>query len=229
MNNFSIKKKELIEILKKNGIKDKNVLDAFIKVRREEFVPDEFRSRAYDNNALPIGGSQTISQPYTVAMMTQLLDVQPGHNVLEIGTGSGFQASILCEMGAKVYSVERIEELARTAADILRRIGCIAKIKIGDGTQGWRDYAPYDRIIVTAGSPKVPVSLLDQLEIDGKMIIPIGDKESQVMTLIKKIINENGEVKFLQKKFDEYKFVPLIGDEGWNGANKHSQSELRNG
>lgn len=223
MINLPLKKKELIEILKKQGIKDKNVLDAFIKVRREEFVPEEFRSRAYDNNALPIGGSQTISQPYTVAMMTQLLDVHPGQTVLEIGTGSGFQSAILCEMGAKVFSVERIEELARTAGDILRRIGCIAKIKIGDGTQGWRDYAPYDRIIVTAGSPKVPMPLLEQLEIDGKMVIPIGDKDTQVMTLIKKTITEDGEIKFLQKKFDEYKFVPLIGHEGWNANQKNSE------
>lgn len=223
MNNVSVKKKELIEILKRQGIKDKNVLDAFMKVRREEFVSEEFKRRAYDNNALPIGGSQTISQPYTVAMMTQLLDVQPGHNVLEIGTGSGYQTAILCEMGAKVYTIERVDELARSAAEILKRIGYIAKIKIGDGTQGWRDYAPYDRIIVTAGSPKAPMPLLEQLEIDGKMIIPIGDKESQVMTLIKKTINEEGEIKFLQKKFDEYRFVPLIGNEGWNGSSTKKQ------
>jgi protein-L-isoaspartate(D-aspartate) O-methyltransferase len=225
MNSFSLKKKELIEILKQQGITDKKVLDAFMKVKREEFVPEEFRSRAYDNNALPIGGSQTISQPYTVVMMTQLLDVQPGNSVLEIGTGSGFQTAILCEMGAKVYSIERIDELARSAAEILNRIGCVAKIKIGDGTQGWRDYAPYDRIIVTAGSPKVPMTLLEQLEIDGKMVIPIGDKESQVMTLIKKTINEEGEVKFLQKKFDEYRFVPLIGNEGWNGSSKKNNGQ----
>jgi protein-L-isoaspartate(D-aspartate) O-methyltransferase len=225
MSSLSLKKKELIEILKKQGITDKNVLNAFMKVRREEFVPEEFRNRAYDNNALPIGGSQTISQPFTVAMMTQLLDVHPGQTVLEIGTGSGFQTAILCEMGAKVYSIERIDELARSAAEILKRIGSISKIKIGDGTQGWKDYAPYDRIIVTAGSPKVPMPLLEQLEIDGKMVIPIGDKESQVMTLIKKTINEEGDIKFLQKKFDEYRFVPLIGNEGWAGAKSKSSQE----
>lgn len=225
MNSFSLKKKELIEILKQQGITDKKVLDAFMKVRREEFVPEEFRSRAYDNNALPIGGSQTISQPYTVASMTQLLDVHPGHRILEIGTGSGYQTAILCEMGGKVYSIERIDELARSAGEILRRIGCIAKIKIGDGTQGWKDYAPYDRIIVTAGSPKVPMPLLEQLEIDGKMVIPIGDKDSQVMTLVKKTINEDGEVKFLQKKFDEYRFVPLIGNEGWDGTSKKNNGQ----
>jgi protein-L-isoaspartate(D-aspartate) O-methyltransferase len=225
MSSFSLKKKELIEILKQQGITDKNVLNAFMKVKREEFVPEEFRNRAYDNNALPIGGSQTISQPYTVAMMTQILDVQKGHTVLEIGTGSGYQTAILCEMGAKVYSIERIDELARTAAEILHRIGCKVKIKIGDGTQGWKDYAPYDRIIVTAGSPKIPMPLLEQIEIDGKMIIPIGDKDSQMMTLIKKTITKEGEVKFLQKKFDEYRFVPLIGHGGWDGTSGKQQQD----
>lgn len=210
----SIKRKELVKILAGQGINDKKVLLAINKVKREFFVNDEFKSRAYDNNALPIAGNQTISQPFTVAFMTQLLEVKPGDKVLEIGTGSGYQAAVLCELGANVFSVERVSELAVKTDKLLKSLGYNVKIKTGDGSKGWIDYAPFDKIIVTAGSPQIPKSLLDQLSIDGLIVIPVGDQYTQIMTLIKKV-SENDEIKFKQKKFDEYKFVPLIGAEGW--------------
>ncbi|HCA43147.1 MAG TPA: protein-L-isoaspartate O-methyltransferase [Bacteroidetes bacterium] len=210
----SIKRKELVKILAGQGINDKKVLFAINKVKREFFVNDEFKSRAYDNNALPIAGNQTISQPFTVAFMTQLLEVKPGDKVLEIGTGSGYQAAVLCELGAKVFSVERVSELAVKTDKLLKSLGYNVKIKTGDGSKGWIEYAPFEKIIVTAGSPQIPKSLLDQLAIGGLIVIPVGDQFTQIMTLIKKV-SENDEIKFKQKKFDEYKFVPLIGAEGW--------------
>ncbi|HRE39879.1 MAG TPA: protein-L-isoaspartate(D-aspartate) O-methyltransferase [Ignavibacteria bacterium] len=211
----SIKRKELVQILNKQGIKDKKVLQAIFKVKRENFVSDEFKSRAYDNNALPIAGNQTISQPYTVAFMTELLNIQPGEKILEIGTGSGYQAAVLCELGAKVYSVERVSELATKTGKLLKSLGYDVEILNGDGSKGWIEFAPYNKIIVTAGSPQIPKSLLNQLKDGGLMVIPVGDQFIQKMTLIKKI-SENNEVKYKQKKFDEYKFVPLIGTEGWS-------------
>ena len=145
--------------------------------------------------------------------MTELLDVNPGDKVLEIGTGSGYQAAVLCEMGADVYSVERIEELADKAKDTLKRMGYNLHVKQGDGTKGWELHSPYDRIIVTAGGPTVPKALLKQLAKNGKMVIPVGSESVQEMTLIER--SGDDEPRFRAKKFQNFQFVPLIGEEGW--------------
>ena len=216
INMFALKRKELVEEIHRQGIKSKRVLNAVGKVKRELFLDEEMKRYAYDNNALPIDSSQTISQPFTVAFMTELLDIKPGDRVLEIGTGSGYQAAILCELGAKVYSIERIEELSKKAKGNLEKAGCKIHLKCGDGTKGWGLHAPYDRIIVTAGSPKVPKPLLDQLTIDGKLIIPVGTEALQEMTLIKKVLDEKNEIKYMIKRYQDFKFVPLIGQEGWH-------------
>lgn len=180
------------------------------------FVGKDFLRFAYDNNALPINSNQTISQPFTVAYMTQLLDVKDNDKVLEIGTGSGYQAAILCEMGADVYSVERLEDLHQTAKERLNNLGYKVKLKCADGSRGWREYAPYNKIIVTAGSPKIPKSLLEQLSDNGKLVIPVGDEKGQVMYEVIKKMTDEGEPKYLYKTFDDFRFVPLIGEEAWD-------------
>ena len=203
-------KKYLIQTLRVKGIRDKKLLDAIYNVPREKFIPGPFRKFAYEDNALPIECKQTISQPYTVAFMTLMLDVKRDNKVLEIGTGSGYQAAILCELGAVVYTIERIEHLSKCAEQILGKLHYNVSFKVGDGTTGWEEEAPFDRIIVTAGSPSVPQTLVDQLGIDGKMVIPIGSRENQRLYIITK--TEEG----LQYKIrDSFRFVPLIGTEGW--------------
>jgi len=206
---------KLVEELKSLGISNTKLLKAFLKVRRELFVGKDFLRFAYDNNALPINSNQTISQPFTVAYMTQLLDVKDNDKVLEIGTGSGYQAAILCEMGADVYSVERLEDLHQTAKERLNNLGYKVKLKCADGSRGWREYAPYNKIIVTAGSPKIPKSLLEQLSDNGKLVIPVGDEKGQVMYEVIKKMTDEGEPKYLYKTFDDFRFVPLIGEEAW--------------
>jgi protein-L-isoaspartate(D-aspartate) O-methyltransferase len=179
-------------------------------VPREKFIPLPFRKYAYEDNALPIECKQTISQPYTVAFMTMMLEVKPGNKALEIGTGSGYQAAILCELGAEVYTIERIEHLSKSAELLLKKLHYQVNFKVGDGTQGWEEFAPFDRIIVTAGSPSIPQTLTEQLSINGKMVIPIGTRDSQRLY----IISKTGEG--LQYKIrDSFRFVPLIGTEGW--------------
>lgn len=207
---------KLVEELKSLGISNTKLLKAFLKVRRELFVGKDFLRFAYDNNALPINSNQTISQPFTVAYMTQLLDVKDNDKVLEIGTGSGYQAAILCEMGADVYSVERLEDLHQTAKERLNNLGYKVKLKCADGSRGWREYAPYNKIIVTAGSPKIPKSLLEQLSDNGKLVIPVGDEKGQVMYEVIKKMTDEGEPKYLYKTFDDFRFVPLIGEEAWD-------------
>ena len=210
---FSIQREKLVEELKAQGIRSKSVLGAIGKVKREMFLDKDMQRLAYKNNALPINSNQTISQPFTVAFMTELLDVNPGDKVLEIGTGSGYQAAVLCEMGADVYSVERIGELADKAKDTLKRMGYNLHVKQGDGTKGWELHSPYDRIIVTAGGPTVPKALLKQLAKNGKMVIPVGSESVQEMTLIER--SGDDEPRFRAKKFQNFQFVPLIGEEGW--------------
>ena len=210
---FSIQREKLVEELKAQGIRSKSVLGAIGKVKREMFLDKDMQRLAYKNNALPINSNQTISQPFTVAFMTELLDVNPGDKVLEIGTGSGYQAAVLCEMGADVYSIERIGELADKAKDTLKRMGYNLHVKQGDGTKGWELHSPYDRIIVTAGGPTVPKALLKQLAKNGKMVIPVGSESVQEMTLIER--SGDDEPRFRAKKFQNFQFVPLIGEEGW--------------
>ncbi len=218
----SIHRKELIEKLVSSGIKDEEVLSAIGKVKRELFVKEEFRKYSYDNIALPLDSNQTISQPYTVAYMTELLGIRQGDKVLEIGTGSGYQSAVLNELGAEVYSIERIQTLFESAKEKLNRLGYRVNLKNDDGTKGWIEYAPFDKIIVTAGSPRIPRQLLEQLCIGGKMVIPVGDEVSQKLLLVKKIASEDKndkDPKYKYKTLEDFKFVPLIGEEGWTISN----------
>ncbi len=212
-------RKDLIKKLVESGIKDKRVLDAMNTVRRELFVSPELRRFAYENNALPIGSSQTISQPYTVAFMTEILKVEPGDKILEIGTGSGYQAAVLCELGAEVFSVERIEQLYNDAGIILKKANYKVKLKCSDGTKGWKEHSPYDGIIVTAGSPGIPETLLKQLGDGGRLVIPVGDRSTQEIWCITKSKDKEGKETYATEKYQYFKFVPLIGEEGWENAN----------
>jgi len=204
-------RQKLVKELSKKGISDENVLNAMEKVKRHLFVDELLQDSAYEDRALPIAFNQSISQPYTVAFQTQLLQAQKGMRVLEIGLGSGYQAAVLCEMGLTVFSVERIKDLANATKKLLNNLGYDVTIKIGDGTLGWQTFAPYDRILVTAASPSVPEPLLQQLVVGGILVIPVGDKETQKMYQIRKISENQYETKI----YDEFKFVPLIGDKGW--------------
>ncbi|NWG29617.1 MAG: protein-L-isoaspartate(D-aspartate) O-methyltransferase [Ignavibacteriaceae bacterium] len=209
---YKSERNELVENLIAKGIKDKKVLEAIRSVERHKFVPEIMRHHAYKDIALPIGFEQTISQPYTVALMTQALQVKPDHKVLEIGTGSGYQAALLEKLGARVYSIERNFELYNRTRKLLDNLGIRVYTKHGDGTIGWEEFAPFDRIIVTAGSPDVPSSLKKQLALDGKIVIPVGRKDSQALW----IVTKTSENEFEIEKVPHFVFVPLIGKEGWN-------------
>ncbi len=205
-------KKDLINQLKQKGINDQNVLKAIYDVPREEFVNIDFKSKAYVDDALPIDCNQTISQPFTVAFMTQLLDIEPGMKVLEIGTGSGYQAAILYYLGAKVFSIERHLDLLTKAKVTFEKLGIEIHSLHGDGSMGWKLSAPFDRIIVTASAPEIPDTLLKQLAVNGKLVIPVGDKIKQTMCLVvKNNIGEGYDVF----DYGEFKFVPLVGKKGW--------------
>lgn len=195
------------------GIIDKKILDAFRKVPRHEFVSKDLWQGAYNDYPLPIDESQTISQPYMVALMTQSLGLKGSEKVLEIGTGSGYQTAILAEIVREVYSVERFKILADKAAATLEKIGYKnIRIKVGDGTLGWEDFAPYDGMIVTAGAPAIPHSLVRQLKDRGKMVIPIGSGGlGQVLTLVERVGND-----IRTSEICGCMFVPLIGKEGWS-------------
>ena len=204
-------RKKLVVKLRERGISDEEVLTAIGKVPRHLFFNETFWIQAYKDIAFPIGEGQTISQPYTVAYQTQLLHIKKGDKVLEIGTGSGYQACILLELGAKVYSIERQENLFNKTKVLLPKMGYTPKLFCGDGSNGIAGYAPYDKIIVTAGAPFVPETLLKQLKIGGIMVIPVGDEETQKMTTVLRI-NENDYEKIT---LDTFRFVPLVGDQAW--------------
>jgi protein-L-isoaspartate(D-aspartate) O-methyltransferase len=197
--------------LRRRGIRDQRVLGAMLEVPRHEFVPGAFVGAAYDDRPLPIGESETISQPYIVAAMTEAARVEPGAKVLEIGTGSGYQAAVLAQMGAKVYSVERNFQLAEAARTRLGRLG-YQEVEViwGDGSEGYPAAAPYDVIIVTAAAPRPPQMLLEQLAEGGRMVIPVGDLRRQDLQLI----SRHGDQLSL-KVLDPCQFVPLIGSHGW--------------
>lgn len=204
---------KLIKNLRVKGISDENVLDAFRKVPRHLFVDEALFEQAYDDNALPIGQGQTISQPYIVALMTQALKLTKGTNekILEIGTGSGFQAAILAQFSPRVYTIERNHELGERARKKLRKMGYANIVfKIGDGTRGWPQHGPFNKIIVTAGAPSVPQALIDQLAEEGIMIIPAGNKGVQELEIYYK--KKNGIEK---GSAGDVIFVPLIGKHGW--------------
>jgi protein-L-isoaspartate(D-aspartate) O-methyltransferase len=198
-------KKKLIEELRLKGITDENVLKAFDKVERHRFVESFLWDKAYENKALKLMNGQTISHPYTVAFQSQLLQVQPGDKVLEIGTGSGFQAAILSAMGARVFSVERQQQLHLSAKRLLEQLDDRIVLYYGDGFQGYPRFAPYSKIIVTCGAPSVPEALLKQLTPGGIMVIPVGD-ESHTMKRIKKIDEENYD----EETFGDFLFVPML-------------------
>ena len=208
---FEQERKDLADILKKRKISDKLVLNAFSKVERHLFVPDAMKSHSYRDVALPIGYEQTISQPYTVAFMTQALQIKVGEKILEIGTGSGFQAAILLEMGIKVFSIERNHDIYLRTQKLFDELRLRAALRYGDGTIGWEEYAPYNGIIVTAGGPSIPQRLIKQLAVGGRMVIPIGGRETQTMKIITKISDD----EFQSKDIPNFAFVPLIGKEGW--------------
>lgn len=204
-------RKKMVEILKQKGITDMVVLEAIAKVPRHFFLENAFEEHAYEDKAFPIGNGQTISQPYTVAFQTQCLQIKPNDKVLEIGTGSGYQTSVLLEMGAQVYSIEYVKELYAKTKYFLEFLGYKAQLFQGDGTLGLPRYAPYDKIIVTAGAPTVPDALIEQLKIGGILIIPVGDREKQSMLKLTKV----SETKLVQDAFDNFSFVPLVGKKGW--------------
>ncbi|NLO18422.1 MAG: protein-L-isoaspartate(D-aspartate) O-methyltransferase [Ignavibacteria bacterium] len=205
------KRWNLIENLKRREELSPKVIEAISILPRELFVQSSFSSKAYEDNALPIDCEQTITQPYTVAYQTTLLDIQKGDTVLEIGTGSGYQASILHILGARVFTVERIKELYEKAREIFKMLKLPIQTRFADGTIGWSQNAPFKKIIVTAAAPSVPSSLLEQLAIGGLLVIPTGERASQDMLLIEKVSEGN----FLETKKERFKFVPLIGKEGW--------------
>ncbi len=211
-DHFRIARERMVEHqIVSRGVKDKRVIEAMKKVPRHLFVDEALHDQAYGDFPLPIGSGQTISQPYIVAVMTQELGLKGGEKVLEIGTGSGYQAAILCELARQVFSVERIPGLIQGARRVLDRLGYHnVMIKLDDGTWGWKEYAPYDAILVTAGSPVIPTPLLDQLKDPGVMVVPVGDEYSQVLT---KVTKQNGKIN--SKYLEGVRFVKLIGDHGW--------------
>ena len=204
-------RRNLVLQLEGKGIKDSRVLAAIAKVPRHVFFENALLSHAYQDKAFPIGEGQTISQPYTVARQTELLDLKPGMKVLEIGTGSGYQCAILSEMGAVVYTIEYQPVLFKKVRQILPKMGYRANFFLGDGSKGLPQFAPYDRIIVTAGAPSVPEPLLEQLAPGGILVIPSGDSKSQEMLRIEK----HADGSLSEDRFGNFSFVPLKGSHGW--------------
>lgn len=194
------------------GINDERILEAFRNIPRHIFVPDQQKMFAYNDCPLPIGNEQTISQPYIVALMTLHLGIEAETSVLEIGTGSGYQAAILAFLGARVYTMERFPSLAGQAKKVLDSLGMEVQAKEGDGTLGWPEHAPYDRIIVTAGSSLIPPRLIEQLRAGGRMVIPIGERFHQDLTIVDKISQD--EIK--EERVCGCVFVPLAGEYGWD-------------
>lgn len=196
----------MVSVLKEKGITDKNVLEAIAKIPRHLFLDSGFADFAYQDKAFPIGAGQTISQPYTVAFQSQLLNAKKDDKILEIGTGSGYQTAVLVAMGAKVYSVERQNELFKQTSVLLPKLGIRPKhLSFGDGYKGLPNYAPFDGIIVTAGAPVIPPALMSQLKVGGRLVIPLGDKHQVMTLLIRKT-----ETQFEKHEFGEFRFVPLL-------------------
>jgi len=204
-------RKNLIKTLRSKGITDEKLLEAFNRVPRHYFFDEAFLEHAYEDKAFPIGEGQTISQPYTVAIQTQLLDIHEAEKVLEIGTGSGYQACILMELGANVFSIEYNKNLHEKAKAFLPQMGYRPRLKHGDGTRGWPTMAPFDKILVTAGAPKIPKALIDQLKPGGMLVIPVGSQKIQKMVRLTKDINN----KLFKEEFNNFSFVPLLGEKGW--------------
>lgn len=204
-------RKKLVDQLRAKGISDEAVLEAINQVPRHFFLDLAFLELAYDDRAMPIGEGQTISQPYTVAFQSQLLEVKKRDKILEIGTGSGYQASVLEKLGAKVYSIERQRKLYEKTKKLLAEMNYKVSCHFGDGTLGLPVFAPFDKIIVTAGAPVVPQSLCEQLKVGGMLVIPVGDEQHQQMLRIIK----QADGSLLTETYENFKFVPLLGKQGW--------------
>lgn len=208
----ALRERMVLRQIKGRGVSDERVLAAFMKVERHRFTLPEFARDAYEDEPLPIGDGQTISQPYMVALMTEALDLGGGERVLEVGTGSGYQAAILAELAAEVYTIERNEALAKRAGETLSTLGySTVRMRVGDGTLGWPEHAPYQGIVVTAGGPSVPESLKSQLDPNGGvMVMPVGGRMIQSLVKVKR----NGE-EYETEDLGSCRFVPLVGQEGW--------------
>ncbi len=212
IDKFRIPKKRLIDQLRARGIKDENVLNAMSQVPRHDFIPDYLSHLAYEDTALSIGFGQTISKPSVVAIMSEALEAKKGMTVLEIGTGSGYQTSVLYQMGLFIYTIERIKELYFPTKERFEKMGMKnIRTQLSDGTLGWKEGAPFDRILVAAGGPVIPESLLSQLADGGIMVLPVGD-EKRTQDLIR-VRREKD--KFFSKKISKVSFVDLVGKEGW--------------
>lgn len=199
-------RKQLIDELRSKGITDERILTAFDAVPRHHFLDLVFEKQAYSNTAFQIGSGQTISHPYTVAFQSSLLELSRGEKVLEIGTGSGFQTSILCALGVKVFSIERQKELYLKAKKIIDQLGYTPKLFFGDGYEGKATYAPFDKILVTCGAPEVPKKLLEQLKVGGYLVIPVGDLDQQQMLRIVRV----SESEYTEEMFGNFSFVPML-------------------
>lgn len=213
MLNYHLAREEMVELLEEKGIKDQLVLAAMREIKRHLFVPANLRARAYENNALSIGHGQTISQPYIVAQMTELLQLTGEESVLEIGTGTGYQTFVLAKLAKRIYTIERVKALA-LEAEMRFQENAIANVvqKLGDGSLGWERFAPFDRIIVTAGAPEIPTRLVDQLAEGGRMVLPTGPRRVQDL---KVVIKQEGQA--YASSHGGCVFVPLIGSGGWEG------------
>lgn len=204
-------RKLLIKKIEQKGISDTNVLKVMQLIPRHLFLENVFLEQSYQDIAFPIGEGQTISQPFTVGFQSQLLQIQPGDKVLEVGTGSGYQACVLIGLGAKLYTIERNKILHEKSKFTLNKLGYKATFICGDGSLGFDKYAPYQKIIVTAGAPVVPPKLIEQLALGGILVIPVGNEKSQTMLKITKDLNGN----IHQQQYENFRFVPLIGADGW--------------
>jgi protein-L-isoaspartate(D-aspartate) O-methyltransferase len=209
---FSAQRQKMVDTqLRARGIRDERVLAAMGKVPRHLFVAGEYQAGAYEDHPLPIGGGQTISQPYIVAFMLEVLALDGWEAVLDVGTGSGYQTALLAELARQVYSIERIGSLAQGAKAMLRRLGYTnVSFTVGDGSRGWAEYAPFDAIVVSAAAPQIPQALLEQLQEGGKMIVPVGPAEAQELRLVRK--QREGVVI---ANLEGCRFVPLIGEQGY--------------
>jgi protein-L-isoaspartate(D-aspartate) O-methyltransferase len=216
MDEYQIPRERMIQRLREHyKIRDEKVLDVMRRVRRDLFVPEALKSQAYKDNALPIAANQTISQPFIVARMTELLELNPQSKVLEIGAGSGYQTVILSLLAQKVYAIERVPQLAAEAQNRLQSFGIQnVTLQCADGTNGWQAHAPFDAILVAAGSPGVPSPLLNQLKIGGKLIVPVGqDQKTQKLIRVARTAKD-----FQTEDFGACAFVPLIGEHGWQNS-----------
>ena len=205
-------RKQLVDHLKEKGIKDQNILGAINTIPRHQFLDTAFVNFAYQDKAFPIGSGQTISQPFTVAFQSQLLDLKPNEKVLEVGTGSGYQAAVLSLLGAEVFTIERQRDLFLKTKEFLPKLGYNCMFIYGDGYKGLPKFAPFDKIIVTCGAPSIPSDLLSQLKVGGKMVVPVGEGSIQEMHLIEKISLDEEKIT----KHGKFSFVPMLSDKQKN-------------